>query len=135
MNNLIKKFNKHGNLTTGFLSYFESDEDIGFEIKRIYYIYNVPKGTKRGLHSHKKLRQILWCPHGIIEIILDDGNERETYILDSPEKSIFVGERIWREMIWRSEGAVLCVAASEYYDEDDYIRCYETFLKDVKGRK
>lgn len=128
----LVKFKIRGDSNFGYLSFFESGNDIPFEIKRIYYTYKVPINTKRGMHAHKKLQQVLWCPYGKIEVILDDGEIRETYLLDSPEKGLLVGDGIWREMIWKKEGSVLCVAASDYYNEDDYIRDYDEFLEYVK---
>lgn len=116
----------------GYLSFFEANKDIPFEIKRIYYIYDVPTNIKRGMHAHKKLQQILWCPYGEIEIILDNGKAKDYYLLNSPEKGLFIENGIWREMIWKKERSVLCVAASNYYREDDYIRDYNEFLRYVK---
>jgi len=123
---------KLGNEENGFLSFFESNKDIPFEIKRIYYTYNVPVNTKRGMHAHKELNQVLWCPYGEIEVILDNGKEKKSYLLDSPEKALLVGKGIWHDMYWKKENSVLCVAASEYYNEEDYIRDYEDFLRYVK---
>lgn len=84
------------------------------------------------MHAHKKLQQILWCPYGEIKIILDTGKAKNYYLLDSPEKGLFIENGIWREMIWEKEGSVLCVAASDYYKEDDYIRDYNKFLRYVE---
>lgn len=131
INNLLK-IKTTGDEKIGFLSFFESNKDIPFEIKRIYYTYNVPVNTKRGMHAHKELNQVLWCPYGEIEIILDNGREKKNYLLNSPDKALLVGKGIWREMLWKKENSVLCVAASEYYDENDYIRDYNEFLKYVK---
>lgn len=130
MNKLIK-LKKTGKDDIGYLSVIESKKDIPFEIKRIYYTYDVPVDTKRGSHAHKDLQQILWCPYGSIEIILDDGTSKKTYFLDSPEKTLLVKAH-WHDMYWRKEGSVLCVAASDYYNEDDYIRDYDEFLRYVK---
>ncbi len=113
----------------GKLSFFETNEEIPFDIKRIYYIYDVPIGVKRGMHAHKKLKQVLWCPFGEIEVILDDGAEIQSYQLNSPEKLLLVGVGVWRSMIWKKQDSVLCVAASDYYEEEDYIRNYDDFLK------
>lgn len=112
----------------GKLSFFEADKDIPFEIKRIYYIHGVPNHSKRGGHSHKKLKQMLFCPYGEIEIILDNGKERKSVILNDPSKGLLVENSLWREMIWHIDNSVLCVAASDYYDESDYIRNYDDFL-------
>lgn len=114
--------------TLGSLSFFEATRDIPFEVRRIYYIYDAPKGTQRGGHAHRNLHQILFCPYGSIEIVLDDANSRESVMLDDPGKGLLIGPGLWREMIWHTDHAVLCVAASEFYDEHDYIRDYQDFL-------
>lgn len=132
MNNHIQNLEKNGNLDFGYLSFFEANKDIPFEIKRIYYTYDVPVNTKRGMHAHKKLQQLLWCPYGEIEVMLDNGHKKESFLLDSPEKALLVLKGYWHDMYWRKEGSVLCVAASDYYNEADYIRDYEKFLKYVK---
>jgi dTDP-4-dehydrorhamnose 3,5-epimerase-like enzyme len=131
-NDYILVFNKNRSNKSGYLSFFEANKDIPFGIKRIYYIYGVSIGTKRGMHAHRRLQQLLWCPYGEIEVILDDGRERKNYLLDSPEKALLVLKGYWREMYWRKEGSVLCVAASDYYDEGDYIRDYDEFLNYVE---
>jgi dTDP-4-dehydrorhamnose 3,5-epimerase-like enzyme len=132
MNNTTTELSKNGSDEIGYLSFFESMKDIPFEIKRIYYSYSVPVGVKRGMHAHKTLKQLLWCPYGKIEVILDNGKEKTVYLLDSPEKSLLIVKGYWRDMYWKKDGSVLCVAASDYYDEDDYIRDYDEFLKYVE---
>lgn len=112
----------------GSLSFFEATKDVPFEVKRIYYIYNAPEGTQRGGHAHRNLHQILFCPYGKIEMILDDAQSRESVMLDDPSKGLVIGPGLWREMIWHTDNAVLCVAASEFYDANDYIRSYSDFL-------
>ena len=112
----------------GALSFFEGEHDLPFAIKRIYYIHDVPAGIQRGGHAHKKLHQVLFCPCGSILITLDDGKNRREILLDKPEKALIIGPGLWREMLWQKADSVLCVAASEYYDEKDYIRDYECFL-------
>lgn len=131
MNNILV-LRRNGNNQSGFLSFFESERDIPFPIKRIYYTYDVPVGMKRGMHAHKTLQQLLWCPYGEIEVALDNGKEQISYLLDSPEKALLVLKGYWHDMYWRKEGSVLCVAASDYYDEGDYIRDYDEFLKYVE---
>ena len=113
----------------GKLSVFEGCHDLPFEIRRVYYIYEVPRGIQRGGHAHKKLRQLLWCPYGRIRIKLDDGAEKAEVLLDDPSLGLIVEHAMWREMLWEQEHSVLCVAASEYYDESDYIRDYRQFLE------
>lgn len=119
----------------GGLSFFESEKDISFPIKRIYYIYGVPKGGQRGGHAHKKLSQILFCPYGNITIKLDDGTEKAEILLDRADKGLIVEHNVWREMVWNQENSVLCVAASEYYDANDYIRDYQMFLSYVRAHQ
>lgn len=131
MNQFYLNLKTKGNSQLGYLSFFESQKDIPFDIKRIYYTYDVPVDSKRGMHAHKNLQQILWCPYGSIEVLLDDGHSKNLYLLDSPEKALIVDNGVWRDMFWRREGSVLCVAASDYYNEDDYIRDYNEFLRYV----
>jgi len=132
-NNRLIHFDKMGDIYKGYLSFIETNKDIPFEIKRIYYIYDVPLGTERGKHAHKKLQQVLWCPYGEVEVVLDNGKEKTSYLLDSPDKVLIVLKGFWRDMYWRKEGSVLCVAASDYYNEDDYIRDYDEFLNYAEG--
>ena len=128
----IKTIDSHG---MGMLSFFEGSHDVPFAIKRIYYIHGVPEGAQRGAHAHIALRQILFCPYGKIEILLDDGEEKASVMLDVPSKGLIIGPGLWRDMVWHQENSVLCVAASEYYDEKDYIRDYAAFLQHVKKVK
>jgi len=122
----------NGDKQNGFLSFLESTKDIEFKIKRVYYIYSVPKGTKRGHHAHKELNQFLIALNGKIKIILDNGKDKSEHILSDPSEGLFVGKGIWHTMEWLDENAILLVLASEYYDESDYIRDYDEFLKMVK---
>jgi dTDP-4-dehydrorhamnose 3,5-epimerase-like enzyme len=117
--------------TGGFLSFFQSP-DLGFQISRIYYIYSIKKNTKRGFHAHKSLRQFAWCPYGDITFNLDDGYSRKEVRLNHPFDGLLIEIGIWHEMIWNKKNSVLCVAASDYYKESDYIRDYDEFLRLVK---
>ncbi len=130
--NKIIEFISLGNSERGFLSYFESSNDISFEIRRIYYIYDVPVGETRGFHAHKKLKQLIWCPSGSVDFLVDDGKNRTKNLLDAPNKAFFMSIGYWREITFLEENSVLCVAASDYYDESDYIRDYDEFLEYVK---
>lgn len=116
----------------GSLSFFESCKDVPFDIKRIYYIYNVSKDCRRGGHAHKSLTQLLFCPYGSINVILDDGHTKKEVLLNSPSKGLVITNGIWRDMLWEKDDSVLCVAASDYYNEFDYIRDYNEFLRYVK---
>ena len=124
-------FDKKGSSDTGFLSYLESLNQIPFEIKRVYYTYATPLNTLRGFHAHIDLEQVAFCPYGKIEILLDNGIDKTSHLLDSPEKGLYIGKGFWREMKWLKKDSVLCVIASEKYDEDDYIRDYKEFKKMV----
>ena len=117
---------------SGELSFFEGGHDIPFDVKRIYYISKVPEGVRRGFHAHKKLKQVLFCPYGRIQLILENANSREEIELSDPSIGVVIEEPIWREMLWLQKDSVLCVAASEYYDAEDYIRDYDEFKKFVK---
>ena len=114
-------------IEAGELSFFEAGRDVDFEIKRIYYISKVPEGRRRGFHAHKKLKQLLFCPYGEIQLILDNGSVREEITLNDPSIGIVIEKPTWREMLWLKKDSVLCVAASDYYDAEDYIRDYQEF--------
>lgn len=120
----------------GSLIAIEGLKDIPFEIKRVYYILDTKNEIRRGYHAHKNLQQVAICVNGSCKFLLDDGKERvEDIILDSPNKGLFIDKMIWREMYDFSEDCVLLVLASDYYDEGDYIRDYEEFLRISKVNK
>ena len=112
---------------TGELSFFEGTRDIPFEIKRFYFISKTPEGSKRGFHAHKKLKQLLFCPYGRILITLENQYGREEIELSDPSIGILIEKPTWREMLWLQSDSVLCVAASDYYDPNDYIRDYNCY--------
>jgi dTDP-4-dehydrorhamnose 3,5-epimerase and related enzymes len=126
----IKKyiFQRHGD-DRGMLVAIEEMKDIPFDIKRVYYMYDTIEGVRRGFHAHKCLEQILIPIHGSCKIHLDDGTETEEVILDKPFEGLYISNGIWREMYDFTPDAVLMVLASEMYDEGDYIRNYDEFLK------
>ncbi len=119
----------------GELSFFESVKDIPFDMKRIYYISKVPEGMRRGYHAHKKLKQLLFCPYGRIQLVLEDQNGREEIELSDPSVGVYIDHTVWREMLWLQKDSVLCVAASEYYNEDDYIRDYDEFKEYINAKQ
>lgn len=127
-------FQQHGD-ERGQLIALEEIKDIPFKIKRLYYIYGTQKGVIRGFHAHKKLEQILICIHGSCKILLDNGYEKKIVNLEKPYEGLYVSNVMWREMFDFSEDAVLVVLASELYDESDYIRNYEEFLRFIKNNK
>ena len=114
-------------VNAGELSFFEAGHDIPFDIKRIYYISKVPEGVRRGFHAHKKLKQLLFCPYGRIQLVFENKNGREEIELSDPSIGVVIDRCTWREMLWLQKDSVLCVAASDYYDADDYIRDYQEF--------
>lgn len=127
----IVEFEEHGD-DRGTLIALEQLINIPFEIKRVYYMFNAMEGVRRGFHAHKKLKQILICVKGSCKILLDDGTEKVEVPLDKPNKGLLIESHLWREMFEFSEDAVLMVLASELYDEADYIRDYDEFIKYVK---
>lgn len=124
------QFQRHGD-ERGALIALEEKKNIPFEVKRVYFMYDTQEGVRRGLHAHKTLKQILFCPCGACTILLDDGKERKSIRLDNPTEGLVIEANIWREMYDFTPNAVLTVLASDYYDEDDYIRDYDEFLRYV----
>lgn len=127
-------FEEHGD-DRGTLVAVEQMKNLPFEIKRCYYMYDTKPGVRRGFHAHKALKQVLLCVHGSCKILLDDGTEKAEVQLDKPNRGLVIESNIWREMFDFSEDAVLMVLASELYDESDYIRNYEDFIKYVKEKE
>lgn len=113
----------------GNLVSLEEFKNIPFSIKRVYYLYDFNKELARGYHAHKKLQQVLICLKGSCNILLDNGRKREVYHLNIPQTGLFIDKYIWHEMDGFSEDCVLMLIASDYYDEQDYIRNYNEFLK------
>ncbi len=105
----------------------EYPKQLEFPLKRIYYIYDVGKKERRGYHSHNELEQILIAVHGKIKILIKTPYEEEIVELDSPDKGLYIGPMVWREMFDFEDEAVLLVLASHEYDESDYIRNYEDY--------
>lgn len=128
--NMIQ-FQTHGDYRGELIS-LEENRNIPFEVKRVYFMYDTKPGVHRGFHAHKALKQILFCPCGACTVMLDSGKEREYIRLDKPTEGIVVEAGIWREMFDFTENAVLMVLASDYYDESDYIRNYDEFIRYIQ---
>lgn len=124
-------FPPHGD-DRGQLVAIEAMKDLPFEVKRVYYIYDTLPGVRRGFHAHKNLQQILLCVNGSCKIHLDDGHDTAEVTLDKPNEGLYISNNMWREMYDFTPGTVLLVLASEYYDEADYIRNYDDFIKMVR---
>ena len=121
---LRKISDPRGNLTP-----VEGGEDIPFEIKRVYYLYDVPGGQSRGGHAHKELQQLIVAANGSFTITLDDGTNKKSFTLNRPYQGLLIVPGIWRVLDDFSSGAVLLCLASEHYVEDDYIRNYREFKR------
>jgi dTDP-4-dehydrorhamnose 3,5-epimerase-like enzyme len=112
----------------GALVALEAGRQVPFAIERVYYLFATREGAERGFHAHRELRQLAICVAGSCVISVDDGASRRDVLLDSPDKALFIGGMLWREMRDFSPGAVLMVLASAPYDEADYIRDYDDFI-------
>ncbi|MCZ8198618.1 MAG: FdtA/QdtA family cupin domain-containing protein [Flavobacterium sp.] len=115
----------------GNIAVIENDT-IPFEVKRVYYLYDIPSSAVRGGHAHKKLTQVLIAISGSFDVILDNGKVKEKVTLNKPNKGLLIENYTWRELENFSSGAVCLVLASENYNENDYIRDYNDFLSSVK---
>lgn len=120
-------FMTSADLMYGSLTAIEGGMDIPFDVKRVYYIYDVPNGVRRGFHSHVDLHQILICVHGSVKILTKTPYEEEITELSSKNQGLYIGPMIWREMYDFSDDAVLLVLASEHYTIEDYIRDYAKY--------
>jgi hypothetical protein len=116
----------------GNLTFVEANRHIPFGINRVYYLYDVPGGAERGGHAHKALHQLLIAMSGSFDVHLDDGYSQRTVHLNRSYHGLYLCPMIWRAIDNFSSGAVCMVLASDYYDEADYYRDYDLFLKDAK---
>lgn len=119
----------------GLLIAIEEIKDIPFEIKRVYYIFDTKQQVRRGFHAHKNLNQIAIAVKGSCKFLVDDGNTKLHFTLDEPSKGLLLNGFLWREMYDFSDDCVLLVIADQYYDESDYIRSYDDFMKIVNLSK
>lgn len=122
------EFDKHEH-ESGNISIVENNIEIPFGIKRVYYLYDIPGGEDRGAHAHKELQQLIIAASGSFDIIIDDGSIKRTITLNRPYIGLLMVPGIWRELVNFSSGAICMVLASHKYDEKDYIRNYDDFLK------
>jgi dTDP-4-dehydrorhamnose 3,5-epimerase-like enzyme len=119
----------------GNLTFVEANRHVPFDIRRVYYLYDVPGGAERGGHAHKELNQLIVAMSGSFDIHLDDGRVKRTFPLNRSYYGLYVCPMIWREIDNFSSGAVCMVLASNYYDEDDYYRDYEHFVRDAEAAR
>jgi len=118
----------------GNLTFIESGRHIPFEIKRTYYLYDVPGGASRAAHGHKGLHQFMIAMSGSFDITLDDGFNKKLFHLNRSYYGLYIPPMLWRDLDNFSSGAVCMVLASEFYDEADYFRDYDDFLRAAHGR-
>lgn len=111
----------------GSIGVVEANKDIPFEIRRMYYLFDVPHKALRGAHAHKDLQQLIICLAGSFEIELDDGIKKESFYMNDPTQGIYINNMVWRDLKNFSSGSVCCVLASDFYNESDYYRVYEEF--------
>ena len=119
----------------GNLSFIEGGIHIPFDIKRVYYLYDVPGGSDRGSHAHKNLHQFIVAMSGSFDVLLDDGKEKKRFHLNRSYYGLYICPMMWRYLDNFSSGAVCMVLASDHYDEADYIRDYDEFLTLTKQIK
>ncbi|MCK5606212.1 WxcM-like domain-containing protein [Candidatus Pacearchaeota archaeon] len=117
----------------GNLSFIEGSRHVPFEIKRIYYLYDVPSGETRGGHAHKNLQQFMIAMNGSFDVILDDGFNKKKFHMNRAYYGLYIPSGVWRELDNFSSESVCLVLASDYYDEEDYIRDYRDFIKFTRG--
>lgn len=122
-----KHTDKYGNLVP-----VEANDSVPFDIKRVYYIYNVEQDVRRGFHSHVNLEQVLICVSGSVKILVKTPKEEQIVKLDNPQEGLYIGPMIWREMYDFSQDAVLLVLASDHYKVEDYIRDYSVYEEMAK---
>lgn len=124
----LPKINDHrGNLT-----FIESGRHIPFDIKRVYYLYDVPGGASRAAHGHRSLHQLMVSMSGSFDVTLDDGQDKEIFHMNRSYYGLYIPPMMWRDLDNFSSGAVCMVLASDYYEESDYFREYDDFLKAVR---
>jgi dTDP-4-dehydrorhamnose 3,5-epimerase-like enzyme len=125
----IVELDKHHSDRLGNLSAVYNGETVPFDVKRCYYLYDVPGGESRGAHAHKNLSQLMIAASGSFTVTLDDGKVRRTFLLNRPYQGLYVVPGIWRTLDDFSSGAVCVVLASDVYDKEDYIRDYNEFIE------
>lgn len=129
----IVELDKHHSDRKGNLSVVENGKTLPFDVKRVYYLYDVPGGENRGSHAHRKLEQLIVAASGSFRVTLDDGNVKRSFVLNRPYQGLYVKPGMWRDLEDFSSGAVCLVLASEMYNPDDYIRDYDVFLSFRNG--
>nr|MDT0661785.1 FdtA/QdtA family cupin domain-containing protein [Micromonospora sp. DSM 115978] len=117
----------------GSLCVVETGKDIDFVVKRAYYMFDIPDGAARGAHGHRRLRQLIIAVHGSFEVVVDDGFAQNRFVLDHPSKGLYMGPMVWRDMINFAPGTVGLWLVADHYDEAEYYRDYDEFLRDARS--
>ena len=129
----IVELDKHHSDRKGNLTVVENGVTLPFDVKRVYYLYDVPGGESRGSHAHRELEQLIIAASGSFTVTLDDGVSKRSFFLNRPYQGLYVKPGLWRDLGDFSSGAVCMVLASEVYQKEDYIRDYQEFLEFRKG--
>lgn len=124
----VIELNKHHSDRKGNLTVVQNGLTVPFDVKRVYYLYDVPGGESRGSHAHRELSQLIVAASGSFRVVLDDGSVKRSFILNRPYQGLLVKPGIWRDLDDFSSGAVCMVLASEVYQPEDYIRDYDEFI-------
>ena len=123
------ELDRHHSDRNGNLTVVENGSTLPFDVKRVYYIYDVPGGESRGAHAHRELEQLIVAASGSFTVTLDDGNCKRSFFLNRPYQGLYVKPGLWRDLVDFSSGAVAMVLASEVYKQEDYIRDYNEFIE------
>ena len=124
----VLDLSKHHSDRKGNLTVVQNGITVPFDVKRVYYLYDVPGGESRGSHAHRELNQLIVAASGSFRVVLDDGHAKRTFVLNRPYQGLLVKPGIWRDLDDFSSGAVCMVLASEVYQPEDYIRDYDEFI-------
>lgn len=124
----IIELDKHHSDRKGNLTVVENGTTLPFDVKRVYYLFDVPGGEGRGAHAHRELEQLIIAASGSFTVTLDDGKSKRSFFLNRPYQGLYVKPGLWRDLVDFSSGAVAMVLASEVYQKEDYIRDYQEFL-------
>jgi hypothetical protein len=119
----------------GSLSVVEGAQHVPFEIRRVYYLYDIPAGKTRAAHGHKRLEQLIIAMSGGFDVVLDDGFERRSFRMDRPDRGLYVAPSMWRDLDGFSGGAVALILASLHFDEGDYLRDYDRFVEYARAAR
>lgn len=129
----IVELDRHHSNRKGNLTVVENGSTLPFDVKRVYYLYDVPGGGERGAHAHRQLNQLIVAASGSFRVTLDDGTCKRSFFLNRPYQGLYVKPGMWRDLDEFSSGAVCMVLASDVYNAEDYIRDYAEFLEYRKG--